>query len=108
MRASRGRALRLATSFAVVIVVAGIATPAGIAAAARSHAATPTAERWKGHDARARGTPVGVSARVADARIALAKSLGSQSVLQSDRTTGTLRFVGKLDGYLTGPSSSPA
>jgi extracellular elastinolytic metalloproteinase len=108
MRAPHGRAFRLAISTAVILVVAGIATPVGIAAAAPSHAATPTSQRWKGHDARAQGAPAGVSARVADARVALAKSLGSQSVLQSDRTTGTLRFVGRLDGYLTGPSSSSA
>ena len=107
MRAQRGRALRLATSFAVVLVVAGLATPM-VAGAQPTHARQLTAERWTGVDVRAAGSAVGVSPRVADARAALAKTLGSQGVVQSDRTTGTLRYVGSLDGYLTGASAGSA
>jgi hypothetical protein len=59
-------------------------------------------------DVRAAGVPVEVSARVGDARRALAARLGSQGVVLSDRTIGTLRFVGRLDGYLTHPSTASA
>ncbi len=50
----------------------------------------------------------GVSRTVADARVALARTLGSQGVVDDDPVTGTLRFVGRLDGFLTGPSARPA
>lgn len=59
-------------------------------------------------DTRAAGSAVGVSRRVADARLALAQVLGSQGVVDADATTGTLRFVGRLDGFLTGRSARPA
>jgi extracellular elastinolytic metalloproteinase len=108
MRAPRGRALRLATSLAVVLVVAGMAIPMGVAAGESTEARRLTAERWTGVDARTQGRAVGVSARVASARAALAGTLGSQGVVQSDRATGTLRYVGRLDGYLTGTSGSSA
>ena len=51
---------------------------------------------------------VGVSGKVADARLALARTLGNQGVVDTDATSGTLRFVGRLDGFLTGPSARPA
>ena len=40
------------------------------------------------------------------ATAALRGSLGSQGVLDIDPNTGTPRFLGRLDGFLTGPSSS--
>ena len=49
-----------------------------------------------------------MSRRVAHARLALAQTLGSQGVVDADPTIGTLRFVGRLDGFLTGPSARPA
>jgi hypothetical protein len=42
------------------------------------------------------------------ARADLARRLGTQAVIQPDALTGTLRFVGRLDGYLTRPSRRPA
>ena len=36
----------------------------------------------------------------------LRSSLGSEGVLELDPATGTPRFLGRLDGFLTGPSSS--
>ncbi len=42
------------------------------------------------------------------ARAALAQHLGSQGVVIADRQTGTLRMVGRLDGFLTGASVRPA
>jgi extracellular elastinolytic metalloproteinase len=60
-------------------------------------------------DVRARGGGrVAPSARTARARIHLARRLGAQGVIQSDPLTGTLRMVGRLDGYLTGRSTRPA
>jgi hypothetical protein len=59
-------------------------------------------------DARTAGVPVSVGRRATDARRTLAALLGPQGVVASDRTTGTLRFVGRLDGYLTRPSAAPA
>ena len=59
-------------------------------------------------DARNAGSAVGVSARTAAARSSLARSMGTMGVIQSDRTTGTLRFVGRLDGYLTSKSTRSA
>lgn len=59
-------------------------------------------------DSRADGSALGVSRRVAGARMALARRLGSQAVVSSDPATGTLRFLGRLDGFLTGPSARPA
>jgi extracellular elastinolytic metalloproteinase len=58
-------------------------------------------------DSRA-ASAVGVSRRIADARLALARRLGSQGVVDADTTTGTLRFVGRLDGFLTGASARSA
>src|SRR5688572_18498863 len=52
-------------------------------------------------DTRRTGSPVDLGTRVIGARAALGRSLGTQGVLQSDPTTGTLRFVGRLDGFLT-------
>ena len=69
---------------------------------ARKQAQTP--HRDGTFDIRARGTAVRPSARSVDARAALAQRLGSQSVIVSDDVTGTLRMVGRLDGFLTGPS----
>jgi hypothetical protein len=80
----------------------------GVAAGESTKARRLTAEGWTGVDARTQGRAVGVSARVASARAALAGTLGSQGIVQSDRVTGTLRYVGRLDGYLTGASGSSA
>ena len=55
-------------------------------------------------DSRATGAPVSPSRMVLRARAALARSLGSQGVVIADPQTGTLRMVGKLDGFLTGAS----
>ncbi len=59
-------------------------------------------------DSRDRGSPAIAGRRIAEARTALAGRLGSQAVVSPDPATGTLRYVGRLDGFLTGPSSEPA
>ena len=42
------------------------------------------------------------------ARVVLARRLGSQGVVAVDPMTGTLRMVGRLDGFLTRPSDASA
>ena len=84
--------------------VAGGRTSAGVRAVARPAAGRPAA----GYDARTAGTAVAVGPRIAKARSSLARSLGTLGVLQSDPVTGTLRYVGRLDGFLTEASTAPA
>ncbi len=48
------------------------------------------------------GTAV-VPAAVRDARRAFLRGLGPEGQLSVDRATGTVRWVGRTDGYLTGP-----
>ena len=81
------------------------ASSAGRAASGRAQVS-----RARGNfDIRARGgAAVAPSARTARARVELARRLGSQGVIESDPLTGTLRMVGRLDGYLTGRSARPA
>src|SRR5262245_55945275 len=107
----RGRGIRRATALVVIttltLAVLAITVPSGSAKPARGGHAQ--AARGDGtFDARARGTSMAVGPRVAAARVTLAKSMGRLGVIESDPTTGTLRFVGRLDGYLTGPSSRSA
>jgi hypothetical protein len=104
MRNTRRRAIPLATSIAVAFVAAVIASPS-ITLASQSHGGRAPAAAVDVRDA---AKPVAVSPRVAAARGALGRSLGMLGVIQSDRTTGTIRFVGRMDGYLTGASSRPA
>jgi hypothetical protein len=59
-------------------------------------------------DSRDTGSVVGVSGRIAQARTALAGTLGKQAVVAADPATGSIRFLGRLDGYLTGPSARSA
>ena len=85
-------------------VVAGARTSAGLRPLAR-----PAGERpATGYDARTAGTALAVGPRIAKARSSLGRSLGTLGVLQSDPVTGTLRYVGRLDGYLTDASAAPA
>ena len=48
------------------------------------------------------------SDRTRQARVDLARRLGGQAVIQGDPVTGTARFVGRLNGYLTSSSRRPA
>ncbi len=66
------------------------------------------AARTTSFDGRTGGVAVGVSRRVAAARVELARSLGRFGVVEPDRLTGTLRFVGRLDGFLTRASDRAA
>jgi extracellular elastinolytic metalloproteinase len=52
--------------------------------------------------------PIATGADLAVATARARASLGRSTLLQLDPSTGTPRFVGRLDGYLTRPSASPA
>ena len=97
--------LTTAMTLAVVLAVTAPASSAGRAAPRRA-----TMNPARGNfDIRARGgAAVAPSARTALARVDLARRLGNQGVIESDPLTGTLRMVGRLDGYLTEPSRRPA
>ena len=111
-RRRRGRRRAL---IAVLTTAMTIATVLAVAAPARSagRAATPgraqSSRTDRTFDVRDRsGAAVAPSARVAQARLVLARRLGTQGVVQSDPRTGTLRMVGRLDGFLTARSVRPA
>ena len=98
---------------AVLTTAMTLATILAFTAPARSvgHVAVGRALRSRdlsAFDSRARGAAVAPGARATLARVALARRLGTQGVIQSDPVTGTLRMVGRLDGYLTGPSADAA
>ena len=97
--------LTSAMTLAAVLAVTAPANSAGRAAPGRARVSRGGAN----FDVRARGgAAVAPSARTARARIQLARRMGTQGVIQSDPLTGTLRMVGRLDGYLTGRSARPA
>ena len=97
--------LTTAMTLAAVVAVTAPASSAGRAAPGRAQI-----DRARGNfDIRSRGgAAVAPSARIARARVELARRLGTQGVIESDPLTGTLRMVGRLDGYLTGRSARPA
>ncbi|HEX7248432.1 MAG TPA: M36 family metallopeptidase [Actinomycetota bacterium] len=96
-------------SMGVVSVVAAASMIAGTGWASAEQATPPRVVPAGGIaprpmsdlDTRRTGSAVEVGTRVIRARAALGRTLGTQGVLQSDPTTGTLRFVGRLDGFLT-------
>ena len=107
---SHGRRWFAAVSVALLIGGLVIVAAPGVAQQPEPLPRSPIARsREDGFlDSRSVGSAVGVSRRVADARLALAQRLGSQGVVDADAITGTLRFVGRLDGFLTGPSAGAA
>jgi hypothetical protein len=104
MRNTRRRAAPLALSIAVAFVAALIASPTSTLASQSPAGRAPAAAV----DTREGGPAAAVRPGVAAARSALGRSLGILGVVQSDRTTGTIRFIGRMDGYLTGASRRPA
>jgi extracellular elastinolytic metalloproteinase len=95
-------ALAAVLTLSVVSVVTASARPARVGA---THARRVSSELF---DSRAVGAPVSPGRAVLRARAALARSLGSQGVVIADPRTGTLRMVGRLDGFLTNRSVRPA
>ena len=95
----------------LTISLGAIAVPAGSTLRTMGSAGATARASGSPHatvDIRATRPAAAVPERTAAARTALARSLGRLGVLSSDRTTGTLRFVGRLDGFLSGPSSRSA
>ena len=95
-------------ALAAVLAVSVISVVSASARPAARH--LPSAKRVSSElfDSRATGASVAPSRAVTRARASLARRLGSQGIVIADRQTGTLRMVGRLDGYLTGASARPA
>lgn len=107
-RRDRRRALvaGLTTALTLAAVLAFTAPAGSVGRTVGRHA---QANRRSGtFDVRSEGSAVAPSARTARARLALARRLGTQGVIQADPVTGTLRMVGRLNGFLTGPIRRPA
>lgn len=104
-----GWSRRSLAALVITVLITALVVAAAPGAAQQRDPRSPIARSKHGFlDSRTAGSAVGLSRKVADARLALAQTLGSQGVVDADTTTGTLRFVGRLDGFLTGPSSKPA
>jgi hypothetical protein len=98
----------------VLILGVALLTPPSLPAAAsaarldvRPLSQPPTVRTDDFFDSRSAGAAFGAPAPVLRARAALARTLGPLGVVQADAVTGTLRFVGRLDGFLTAPSFRP-
>jgi extracellular elastinolytic metalloproteinase len=111
MKGSGQAGARRRSAIAALAVVLALSVISVVTASARPPArhASP-AKRMSSElfDSRVRGASVSPSRAVIRARAALAQHLGSQGVVIADQLTGTLRMVGRLDGFLTGASVRPA
>jgi extracellular elastinolytic metalloproteinase len=107
-RDPRRESVAVLTTAMTLAAVLAVSAPAG--SVGRVVPAGVLASRAGGDfDVRARGAVAAVpDVRTARARIELAQRLGTQGLIQSDPLTGTLRMLGRLDGYLTGRSARPA
>lgn len=111
MRGSAFLGARRRVAVAVLAAVLGVSVVSVVTASARpTGAGWPNARRASSelYDSRAQGAPASPGRAVLRARASLARSLGSQGVVIADPLTGTLRMVGRLDGFLTGASVRPA
>ncbi len=105
-------------SSAIAVTLLGMPSQAAVhpdAAGRASDAGAQSGDRAPGYlDARQLPERAALKAdrgRVAGegrAEAAFAKSLGAQGVIDIDPLTGTPRNLGRLDGYLSGPSTAPA
>jgi extracellular elastinolytic metalloproteinase len=95
-------ALAALLTASVVSVVTASARTVGVGT---THTRRTSSELF---DSRAAGAAISPSRAVLKARAALARKLGSLGVMIADLQTGTLRMVGRLDGFLTGASVRPA
>jgi extracellular elastinolytic metalloproteinase len=119
---TRNKSLTVAAIGATVLAVSMLGLPSQ--AATSSHSTRTTASRLAGGES-SRHTPGNYDVRQlsgtalvkADRRglsartqrdSAYYRSLGSQAVVSFDPLTHTPRDLGRLDGFLTGPSSAPA
>jgi extracellular elastinolytic metalloproteinase len=109
----------VAALLAVGVAPAAYAAPGGsgpAAGPASSHPSSGSSDKGGFYDARTdaaqskalRVRKAALDAHPGAARLTLRRSLGVQGVLDMDPLTGTVRQVGRLDGFLTGVSSRPA
>ena len=94
-----------------ITALAGLTTLSTVLAlsATAKPAVTKPERRTLDHVIDSRGGGAIAPGRATDrARVALARHLGSQGVVIDDPLTGTLRMVGRLDGFLTSRSARPA
>lgn len=105
-RTLRGKGTAAGLTLGLVASVAlGFTAPAS--SAPRPAARVVQRGRSPFFDSRSQGRAVAPSARVARARLTLARTLGAQGVIESDPVTGTIRMIGRLDGFLTSASRRP-
>ena len=98
--------LTSAMTLAAVLAVTAPANSAGRAAPGRAQASRGARELRRPRVAEAPRWPPAPGPPPPASE--LARRLGAQGVVQSDPLTGTLRMVGRLDGYLTARSARPA
>jgi len=115
----RGALSALAITAAAGLAISGLPNSAASTAAADrsgdlSEANYPVKERPVNYDSRygrVQGQAAAAASIVASRApgfASFAQSLGNKSVMDYDGLTGTPRNLGRLDGFLTGPSSAPA
>jgi extracellular elastinolytic metalloproteinase len=92
--------LAAALTLSTVSMVAASAGPTGVSGERRQRVSDELFD--------SRAAVVSPGRAVLRARTTLARSLGSQGMVIADPLTGTLRMVGRLDGFLTGASARPA
>lgn len=92
----------------LIAAMASSPTPASARPASRPPSHQQHTSAAYPFDSRLDGAAVGTSSRVLRARITLGRRLGHLGVVEPDAITGTLRFVGRLDGFLTPPGRRPA
>ena len=96
------------TGLCATAVASGGAQPAGSAGTISSSAAGARQASPSNLDARRAGPAGRPPAGVVAARARLGGSLGNQGVLETDRATGAVRSLGRLNGFLTDPSTRAA
>ena len=110
-----GRRMRVFAMLIGVVVLGGaVQSGAAGGATAKSHLGGPSARAFvdvrtsgtAGAVLRQRATTLAASPSIAVTK--LGHQLGLQGAISIDPLTGTPRMVGRLDGFLTGPSAAPA
>jgi extracellular elastinolytic metalloproteinase len=114
-RAVVGRRIRVFGMLIGVVLLSGaVQSGAAGGATAKPHRGGPAARPFldartagiAGRVLRARATTLAASPSIAVTK--LGHQLGLQGAISIDPLTGTPRMVGRLDGFLTGPSAAPA
>ena len=110
-----GRRMRVFAMLIGVVVLSGaVQSGAAGGATAKPHRGGPAAKAFvdvrtagtSGAVLRQRATTLAASPSIAVTK--LGHQLGLQGAISIDPLTGTPRMVGRLDGFLTGPSTAPA